>query len=526
MTGDLLRPGSFPWLVAHDLQLSWRRFADMLGGVSHTRGLLIAILGGVALHALAWPAVPMLDVYMQGSSTLPEHRLAIAGLLICVASWMLAQGLFAATRTLFDRGDLDLLYGSPLPPGRILAAKAAAIALSSLGSVALLALPIANIGIVRFGTHWLAVYPALAGTALIATALALGLTIVLFRVCGPRRARTVAHLTGALVGGAFVLGAQVVALLPDGIRQGLTRALAPPVASEATPATRLLWLPVDAMLGDPMAAAILMVAGIGAFLLATGGLGESFARLGLVAVGSPHGEAPRAETVRFGSSANPGHALRSKEWRLLLRDPSLFAQLGLQIVYTIPLAVVLVRSGTRPLALALTPAIVVIAAQVAASLAWLAVSAEDAPELIASAPVAPGAADLAKLSAVAIPVAVVAGLPISGLALVSLPASLLAFLFAAGASASTILLNLWHPMPASRRGMLRRHSQSKLIGLFEHLLAILWAIAAVLALVGSGLWIAPVVVAFAVLAATRRMNRRPTRSLTRRTEVLASTSQR
>ena len=48
----------------------------------------------------------------------------------------------------------------------------------------------------------------------------------------------------------------------------------------------------------------------------------------------------------------------------------------------------------------------------------------------------------------------------------------------AGAIASSALVNLWRQAP-SRRGLaLRRHSQSKLVGLMEHLVSILWAVAA------------------------------------------------
>jgi ABC-2 type transport system permease protein len=54
-------------------------------------------------------------------------------------------------------------------------------------------------------------------------------------------------------------------------------------------------------------------------------------------------------------------------------------------------------------------------------------------------------------------------------------------------------------MPGNRRGMLRRHAQSKLVGLLEHVLAILWAIAAVLALLGSSLWIGALLLTVPVL---------------------------
>ena len=499
MTTSFPRPGSFLWLVAHDLRLNWRRFVDAFGAAAPSRALLVVAAGAVAVHALAWPLVPFLDPHMQGTQTGAESRLLLGALIVCVASWMVAQGLFSATRTLYDRGDLDLLYGSPLATRRILAAKAVAIALSSLGSVALLALPVANAGAVRLGPHWLTVYPALAGVALLATALALGATILLFRALGPALARRYAHIAGALIGGAFVLGAQIVALLPDGMRLAITRALAPAAHDESGLAGRLLWLPVDAMLGEAWALVTLVVAGIGALGLAAAGLGDRFAEASLVATGAsqPERRTGRARPLRFGDG--PWRALRRKEWRLLVRDPSLFSQLGLQIVYTIPLAVVLVRSGSMPMTLALAPAIVVMAGQIAASLSWIAVSGEDAPELIASAPVPSRRVDLAKLSAIAVPVILVAGVPAAALALASPYAGALTLLFAAGASASTAVLNLWHPMPGNRRGMLRRHAQSKLMGLVEHLLAILWAMATVLAMVGTLIWPLPLALVVAVL---------------------------
>ena len=194
----------------------------------------------------------------------------------------------------------------------------------------------------------------------------------------------------------------------------------------------------------------------------------------------------RHRASQFG--AGVGRTLRRKEWRLLTRDPNLFSQLSLQIIYTVPLAVVLVRGLENiPLAAALAPAVVVIAAQIAASLTWIAVSGEDAPELIAAAPVGRAEVELAKITSIAVPVLVILALPFAGLLYLSPHVGMLVLLFSAGASASTALLNLWHPMPGNRRGMLRRHSQSKLMALLEHLMAMLWAIAIVFAVIGTRL---------------------------------------
>jgi len=519
-----LVPGSFPWLVAHDVRLNWRRFIDMMGGAGIVGLTGLFVGGGIVLHLVAWPAVLWLGphVHGDGASIMP-----LATVVFCIFTWMIAQGLFSTTRTLYDRGDLDLLLGSPLPAARILAAKAAAIAASTLGSIALLVIPLANVGALLGQPAWLAVYPTLIALALIATSLGLGLSIGLFFLLGPRRARLYTQMTGAVIAGAFVLGAQIVAILPLSLRDAIIAWFASAGAGQGL-MRHTVFLPVDAALGDGRAVVTLLAAGSALFALAVNVLATRFAAAALATPGAPAGESGAGRvmpSVRFrgGLSRN----LRRKEWRLLARDPSLFAQLGLQIVYTIPIAVVLLRSDTLPTALALAPTIVVIAAQVAASLAWLMVSGEDAPELMASAPVHAADVDRAKLTAVALPVLVIVAAPLAGLALVSWRTALLTALFATAGAASTALLNFWHPMPGNRRGMLRRHSQSKLIALVEHALAILWAIAIVLTLMWSPVALVAIAMVVAILAVVRSRHRRAVnvpRTTRTDTDVLGTTA--
>jgi len=508
-------PGSFLWLVAHDMRLNWRRFADMFGGASTRNiGALLAC-GILVLHLVTWPAVVLIMPHVHG----PDANitpLAIATL--CIFTWMIAQGLFSTTRTLFDRGDLDLLLGAPLPATRILAAKAIAITASTLGSIGLLVLPLANMGALLGTTVWLAAYPTLIALALMATALGLGLSIGLFFIVGPRRARTFTQMTGALIAGGFVLGAQVIAVLPEALREKLTQAFES--TATGTGLRDVALLPVHAMQGQPRALTIMVVLAGLLFALAVNVLGNRFAAATLAATGAPSGRgrtggANRGHRFRAGLGRN----LRHKEWRLLARDPSLFAQLGLQIIYTIPIAVVLLRSEALPTALALAPTIVVIAAQVSASLSWIMVSGEDAPELMATAPVTAADVDRIKLGAVGLPVLVIIALPLAGLALVSWRVALLTALFTVAGATSTALLNFWHPMPGNRRGMLRRHSQSKLIALVEHALAISWAIAIVLALAGSLIALLPVGIVVTILALVRRRHR--SRSVSPSTERIA-----
>lgn len=501
-----LAPGTLPWLVAHDIRLSWRSFDATLSALSGPWPAVIIAAAVIILHAIAFPLVAWLSPVLIG----PDASLSLlATVLTCTFTWMLAQSLFGAARTLYVRGDLDLLLGSPMPASAIVAAKAAGLAANCLGSVALLCLPLANAGALADSTAWLGIYPTLVSLALLASALGLALSIALFHLFGPGKARLWTQMIGAFIAGSFVLGAQVVAMLPAPTRDAISIWLSAQVGPDATGPLSLLRLPMESFRGDPAASMELLAIAIIAFAAATGLLGNRFAAMSIVAGGTgttTQRAAGPARRVRFRHGLAPN--MWRKEWRLLARDPGMFAQLALQIIYTVPVAVVLLRNETLPPVFALAPTIVVIAAQVAASLAWLTVSGEDAPELIATAPVTIDAVNSAKLHSVALPVLIVLALPIAALAAVSWVGALITMLTAIAAGTSTALLNLWHPMPGNRRGMLRRHSQSKIVALLEHGIALLWALAVVMALIGSPVAFVPVLIVGAILLALRHRGRK------------------
>jgi ABC-2 type transport system permease protein len=494
-----LKSGSVLWLVVHDLTLNWRRFLGMFGRLTPGATLAVCFAGGIVLHLLAWPIVVWLVRLKLGSGGVGPTASAVP--IICVLAWMSAQGLLGTARTLQERGGMDLLLASPLPMRVILASRLVSIAASSFGSVALLVLPVANMGVVLDGPAWLAVYPTLLALSLIGTIGGMAVAIGLFLWCDPRRARVISQLCAALIGGAFLLAMQVAAMLPAATRS----AIADHFAESAIVA--LLEPVVAAAHGELPSLAGFVAFATAIFAAAVVLLSAGFLRANLRAAGAPADMGANGPSdhrpLQFGSGL--AQTLRRKEWRLLCRDHSVIAQLSLQIIYTVPLAVVLLRSvDNMPLATALAPAIVVIAAQIAASLAWITVSGEDAPELIAASPVGRAEVELAKITAIGAPILAILALPLAGLALLSPIVALLATLFAAAAGVSTALLNLWHPMPGNRRGMLRRHSQSKLMALLEHLMALLWAVAIFLAVIGSAFVILPIALAIILLACCRR----------------------
>jgi ABC-2 type transport system permease protein len=49
-------PGSLPWLVAHDLRLSWRRFRGMFRKLSLMATVLLIATAESVFHLIAMPA--------------------------------------------------------------------------------------------------------------------------------------------------------------------------------------------------------------------------------------------------------------------------------------------------------------------------------------------------------------------------------------------------------------------------------------------------------------------------------------
>jgi len=96
-------------------------------------------------------------------------------------------------------------------------------------------------------------------------------------------------------------------------------------------------------------------------------------------------------------------------------------------------------------AVSISPVLVAIAAQLAAALAFLAASSEEAGELVATAPVSAGEVLRRKLEAVVAPVALFLALPLLALAWAGAFVGAVALVFGLAAAGSTAALNFWKP---------------------------------------------------------------------------------
>jgi ABC-2 type transport system permease protein len=425
---------------------------------------------------------------------------------------MLSQALESVTRGFYARGDLDLILASPVSAWRLFAVRIMAMA----GAVAVQALvfasPFVNVLVWRGGAHWLGAYAVTLALAMDAVAVSVVFTIALFRAIGPRRTRFVAQILAAVIGAAFVIAVQFAAILSFGTISRTAMLQSAVLARLAPEPGSILWWPARAVLGEPVALAALLGLSMITLAAAIAVFAPRFGSFALAAGAVAQDTTPRhRRPARFRNSA-PLQALRRKEWTLLLRDPWLMSQTLMQLLYLLPPAFLLWRSyydGGGASAL-LVPVLIMAAGQLGGGLAWLAVSGEDAPELIASAPVSRARVLRAKVEAVLGGIAVIFAPFVVALALYAPFAALVAALGVTIAAGSATAIQFWFRTQARRSLFRRRQISSRLATFSEALSSTGWAGTGALAAMGTWLAIIPGLLVLVILAGAWLIS--PTRS--------------
>jgi ABC-2 type transport system permease protein len=256
-------------------------------------------------------------------------------------------------------------------------------------------------------------------------------------------------------------------------------------------------LPARAVLGDLPALAIVLALALALLVLVVVVFAPRLGEFSIAATDLPAARRQRRhEAFR---AISPASAMRLKEWRLLRRDPWLVSQTLTQLLYLIPPALLLARNfGDRSgVLVVLVMVLVTVGGQLAGALAWLAISGEDAPELVRTAPVPRAALTRAKVEAVMGAVTVALGPLVIGLVFLSPWHALVAAAGLALAGGSTILIQLWFRAQAKRSHFRRRHTSSRIATFGEALVSFSWAGAA--GLLAAGTWIAAFSAAIALI---------------------------
>jgi ABC-2 type transport system permease protein len=499
----MLEPAGLAWFARHEMGLAWRDFFAMMTGGRRRRGVGLAIaltIVAVLMHLMASGLVsPWVAAGIRSDK--PTLVLLTGGGLL-FWSVMLSQAMESVTRAYYARADLDLILSSPASAPRLFAVRTGAIALSTVALSCLLASPIIDMLAILDGAHWLTAYLVLMALGAGAVSLAMLVTVALFRLVGPGRTRFIAQVLAAIVGAGFIIGIQAAAILSYGhisryeiFRSAEIIARAPDVASP-------LWLPARAALGDPIALAIVLVFGFGALALTIAATASSFGRHAIAAAGISQTRIRQRRANTHFRRVSQRQALRRKEWRLLLRDPWLVSQTLMQILYLLPPALLLWLNFGRSAgsAVVVVPVLVMAAGQLAGGLAWLAISGEDAHDLVATAPVAPHAVLVAKIESVLVVIAVVMAPILLLVALSDWRAAVATAAFAALSAGSATAIQLWFRVQARRSLFRRRQVSSRMATISEALASIMWAGCGALAVTVSWLAIAPGLLAAIVLA--------------------------
>ncbi len=504
-------PGGLAWLAHHELRLAWRDLVALIAGGRRRRARLVvfAIFAFVAfMHLVAYSIV---NQYAgPGLRTDKTTLLVLSGCALLSGSLMLSQAIEMVTRAFYARADLDLILASPIRADALFAVRIAAIALSTTFMAVPLAGPFVNALAYASGPGWLGAYVVLLAMGCATTALAVMLTVALFRTIGPKRTRFLAQVVAAIVGAAFVIGIQVAAILATGSLSRFALLQSRTLLAHLPDFDNPLWWPARAAMGNPSLILTVLAAGLALLLLSITGFSRRFGAYATAASGlSASRIRQRAPTGSF-RKATPAQTLRRKEWLLLKRDPWLISQTLIQILYLLPPALLLWRNfgDGKGALIVLVPVIVMAAGQLAGGLAWLAVSGEDAPDLVASAPVVPKEIMTAKIEAVT-----------GGIALVVLPL-ILALTMAspfdgivcvAGvmiAASSATLIQLWFRTQAKRSQFRRRQTSSRLATFAEAFSSIAWAGTAFLVAAQTWLALIPGAAALFVLAGARAIRPR------------------
>ena len=483
---------TLPWLIRHELRL-WARDGERAGRI----GRIIAILV-LTLLPIGFGIRIALD--QRHAPDMPAAAIGpLATGFVGLVLLMLSGACVYVLRSFHDRGDLDLLLAAPVPPARVLAAKSLAIHASVAMPLLFVTAPFAVASALLGHPGWLGGLVVIVIAAVIATSFAFVIVASLFSRIGAARGRIIVQLGGGVFAVSAAMLAQTPNIAPDLFRR-ISRFLAqaPPPPFDA---------PARAALGDP--GWLLVLAGL-AVLMAMAASRIAANRL-FVARPTTQGVATPARRTdpRFGATpfrSGLARILLAKELQLLWRDAELLSSVALQLAYMIP-AFALIFSGSGASPTRLAAACVLFCGLLTSSLAWLTICGEDAPDLIAAAPVPAALVRRMKIIAACLPPLAMVLVPLVITSAYDHHAGLIALLLCPVAAATAALQQGWAGRPQQRRAFRSRQKSSLLLAVSEYGMAGAWAGTAALLVQGSAFAALSAVLALAILAGSRAMFR-------------------
>jgi len=250
------------WFARHEIRLAWREWLAMIAGRRGKRKrAIIALIGFVAIMHL--PAYAVIGRFADLQAPLGKPELIVITATIFLAwALMLSQAIESVTRVFYARADLDLIMSSPANLANVFSVRIVAIALSVTGMALLLSTPFVDVLVIGGGIRWLSAFGVVIAVGLTAAAVAIAITVLLFRLIGPSRTRLVAQILAAIIGAGFVIALQVAAILSYGTLSRFAVLTSDVVADYAPAPDSPLWWPARAAIGDGAALSLLLAGGL------------------------------------------------------------------------------------------------------------------------------------------------------------------------------------------------------------------------------------------------------------------------
>lgn len=509
MLDRLFVPGSILWLARHQIRLSWRlgrlgkKMPSWLKPVFTI--LFVAFLSFTMGYGIAKAFEAASGDYKQISS------LAGAIVLTLMISGI-SMNMMGSFMTITEKGDLDLLLSSPIPPHRFVAARLISSAWRGFCIYAGFATIFFGASIVMISPMFASIYVVVAGFAILDAALTYMIArqaLLWFGLRNGRRAIITLGAVGVLVG---LFGYQMVS--SSGSLGQLAAKEDDPNASlvllhdwVVALTSNLSWLG-GTILGDWLGALVFPVAGavVSAAVLHFAGkrYDQDVAFLNGQNDHAPH-KARKAHARQFRRPALV--MVFHKEWLSLTRDPLFVSQLIVPLFTMVPflgfvwnaMANPEEQSEMAPVMGAVFAAITVFnVTMLTSSLAWLTASVEEARDLLQASPLDPKIILQGKVLAASGP-AIIELFLVAALVAWAWPVAALTILVMGTATcAGACVIEFSRPRPTKRPKMTQRPDRSLVAVLFGLGLGILWACAAGLAAAKIVWWLLPAALAITI----------------------------
>lgn len=505
----LFVPGSILWLARHQIRLSWRlgRLGKKIP--SWVKPVFTILFVALMSFALGFGVAKTFEAaagdYEQLSS------LAGAIVLTLMISG-LSMNLMGSFMTITEKGDLDLLLSSPIPPHRFVAARLISSAWRGFCIYAGFATVFFGATIVMVSPMFASIYLVVAGFAILDAALTYMIArqaLLSFGLRNGRRATIILGAIGVMIG---LFGYQMVSSTGT-----LGRMAAD--GEEANPSLVALhdwvvaltshfgWLG-GTILGDWVGALAFLFAGVIVSALVLNFVGKRYDQ-DVAFLNGQNDHAPhkvrKAHARQFRRPAL--WMVFHKEWLSLTRDPLFFSQLIVPLFTMVPFMGFVWNAVTHPedqsemgpFMGAMFAAITVFnVTMLTSSLAWLTASVEEARDLLQASPLDPKIILQGKILAASGP-AIVQLLVIAGIVLWAWPlSSLIMLVMGMATCAGACVIEFSRPRPTKRPKMTQRPDRSMVTVLFGLGLGVLWACAAGFAAAKTLWWLLPAALAITI----------------------------